>query len=527
PFHPEGFGMVGFADSSRNDATLMTYQLSGTLAYWDIGTGNEIKEMPTAGGLVNVRTSDDRSSLVGQSGPEVIGIDAVSGETRFRTDATGIVSMDISGDARKVACLFADGSLQLRDTVSNAESAPQATGTFAWRPRLVRLTPDAILLAGDAGGIGTLSGDGRTTDFTRDILAQVSSMAARDGALALAAGDVIHIFLIGGRRPATSPVTESFSVANPFPGPVGLVFLGQQKLAVWKQGDSAGSISVIDLSTRRIIGSAISFDGALAAVAAQDDQLFVLEKSGEVVVLNPETGEQFFKARWPGADCVAPFGPSSLVLGGLSGGDIGGSLVRIDLRSGETVPLPGSSTITFALAADPAGKALYFLGVSPDDQTTLTRYEGTGLQRATVVDSAEGEFLSTSLSIDPVKDYLYTSLGREEIKAWTGKAMQRLAESARATLALAIMQGLLVSLERDSSVSLWDTAADQAVGQIYPFADGSWAAVMTDGTILGSLDGREKVGNSGSIIEKGRRESDSRSPSGEIPYSMMTDRGGP
>ncbi|HYW82204.1 MAG TPA: hypothetical protein VFB30_03040, partial [Spirochaetia bacterium] len=29
PFHPEGFGMVAFAEASRNDATLMTYQTAG------------------------------------------------------------------------------------------------------------------------------------------------------------------------------------------------------------------------------------------------------------------------------------------------------------------------------------------------------------------------------------------------------------------------------------------------------------------------------------------------------------------
>ena len=68
PFHPEGFGMVSFAEVSRSDATLMTYQTAGRISYWDIATGNPIKEVTTVGGLLNVRTSDDRSSLVGQSG---------------------------------------------------------------------------------------------------------------------------------------------------------------------------------------------------------------------------------------------------------------------------------------------------------------------------------------------------------------------------------------------------------------------------------------------------------------------------
>ncbi|MGA2380839.1 MAG: hypothetical protein ABSG85_16200 [Spirochaetia bacterium] len=39
PFHPEGFGMVSFAEVSRSDTTLMTYQPSGRIAYWDIASG--------------------------------------------------------------------------------------------------------------------------------------------------------------------------------------------------------------------------------------------------------------------------------------------------------------------------------------------------------------------------------------------------------------------------------------------------------------------------------------------------------
>ena len=181
------------------------------------------------------------------------------------------------------------------------------------------------------------------------------------------------------------------------------------------------------------------------------------------------------------------------MIGRLSGGDLGSSLVRIDLRTGETTPLPGTATLTFALAPDPAGGRLYSLGVSPDGRTSLTRYDGAGLQAETVLDSVDGEYPSASLSIDPAKDYLYTSLGREIVKAWTGGSLERLGESARGTLALCALEGLLASLQRDSSVSLWNTEADRAFGEIYPFADGSWAAVMADGTILGSPDGLKKV----------------------------------
>jgi hypothetical protein len=274
---------------------------------------------------------------------------------------------------------------------------------------------------------------------------------------------------------------------------VGLDFIDARRLVVWEEGDGPGSIGAIDMAARQFIRWGFSFAGPLASVAARDDMLFILEKGGAVRVLRPSTGEELFRTSWPGALCIAPVGSAALVLGSLAWGAQGSSLIRVDLRTGETSPLPGSETLTFALAPDPAGGKLYSLGVDPDGRTNLAQYKGAGLQSETIVDSAEGEFPSASLSFDPASHLLYTSLGREEVKAWTGGSLERLGDSARATLALCAFDGLLASLQRDSSVSLWDTAADEPYGEIYPFADGSWAAVMADGTFFGSPEGLKKV----------------------------------
>jgi WD40 repeat protein len=500
PFHPEGFGMVSFAEASRSDATLMTYQPAGMLTYWSLGSGQPIKEVPTVAGLVNVRASDDRSSLVGQSGTEIIGIDAITGDTRFQLDAPGMTSMDISADASRIACLLSDGTLQLQAPAAGTPIPSAISGRFDWKPRVVRMTAEGILLAGDDGQIGMITAHGTATEFVRDVLARVSSVAASGHLLAVSAGGVIHVFLIAANGPGVGPVTESFSFSNPCDGPVGLQFLDRQRLVIWQQGEGAGSVGAVDLSSRQYTRWGFTFDGPLAAVTSRDGLLFTLEKSGNVKVLDPESGAQVFQSSWPGAACLAPLGSDSIALGRLSGGALGSSLVRIDLRTGETAPLPGSATLTFALAPDPAGGGLYSLGVSADGHTRLTRYDGAELQTETIVDSADGEFPSASLSFDPISDALYTSLGREVVKSWNGASLQRLADPARGTLSLYALEGLLASLQRDSSVTLWDTAADRSFGEIYPFADGSWAAVMADGTILGSPDGREKVG----ILVRGR-----------------------
>ena len=103
---------------------------------------------------------------------------------------------------------------------------------------------------------------------------------------------------------------------------------------------------------------------------------------------------------------------------------------------------------------------------------------------------------------------LINPLGREVVKAWTGVSLESLGDPSRGTLSLRALDGLLASLQRDSSVSLWDSVADRSFGELYPFADGSWAAVMADGTILGSDDGRKRVG----ILVRGHLWESGKSP---------------
>ena len=103
-FIPRDSAWSGSPKMSKTDATMMTYQPSGTISYWDMTTGKVIEEVPTAAGLVNVRMSADRTTLVGQAGTEVVGINAVTGAQRFRLDASrGRLDGHLGG--RRPGCL--------------------------------------------------------------------------------------------------------------------------------------------------------------------------------------------------------------------------------------------------------------------------------------------------------------------------------------------------------------------------------------------------------------------------------------
>jgi WD40 repeat protein len=480
-------GMAGFAEISRSGSTLMTYRPSGSIEYRDLTSGRVIQEVRTAADLVDVRASDDRRWLVGHTPTEIVCLDAVTGETRLRAPAAGLLSLDVSPGANRIAWITSDGTVQEWSASATPASLPSSV-ELGFSPRLVRYFGDELMLAGDDGQIERVSSGGQSIELARDILARTSGFAASDGTMALGAGGLVHVFQLS---PALS---EMFSVASPWgSGPVGLEFLDSRRLLAWPQGDAAGALALIDCSTRTIRDLGLVFDNPLAAVAEKDGRVFTLERGGRIQAVEIDSGARVFQAVRPGAVCISPIGAAGLIVGRVRGGSLESSLVRIDLRTGETDPVRSTETFTYALAPDPSDGSLYSLGVDADGRTKLFRHEGADLGTESVVDSAAGEYLAASLSLDPSSGILYSSLGRRQVSQWSGGVLSHLRAPSSGIQALHARDGLVCSLQRDSTVTLWDAAEDKAIATIFPFSDGSWAAIMADGSVQGTPAGMAKV----------------------------------
>ncbi|MGA2479351.1 MAG: hypothetical protein ABSG63_11435, partial [Spirochaetia bacterium] len=111
PFHPEGFGIVGFAEMSRSEKTLMTYQVSGSISYWDLATGQQTLDLPAVAYLSRIRISSDRRFIVGSTGREIVLVDAVTGAAKARAKVPAVASLDISAAGGEVSAIGADGRI--------------------------------------------------------------------------------------------------------------------------------------------------------------------------------------------------------------------------------------------------------------------------------------------------------------------------------------------------------------------------------------------------------------------------------
>jgi hypothetical protein len=352
-FHPEGFGIVGFAEAGRSERTLLTYQPGGRLQYWEVASGNLTAEVRTAPYLSGLRISRDRRFAAGTNGSEVMLIDLVTGATRARFGIAGVRSLDIAPAADEVACVATSaGGLELSrwalagDTFVRVSTTP-GVGVARYA--------GSALVTGSGGDLRVETAAGERVTLARDELADVTGLAADRGLLAAAGRDWIWVF----RRSAASLPIEAVAARNPLAGPTGLVFV-DGRLFAWRQGEGTPAAVEIDPSTGAARGAVAGLGAPLLQLEPAYGRLVGLDRSGTVRLAalpgSAPSGGPSFSAWLPGTLCVLATSDRELVGGRTPIGGTGGSgtLLRINMRTGETVSVPGGSRSTYDLAWDPA-----------------------------------------------------------------------------------------------------------------------------------------------------------------------------
>jgi hypothetical protein len=503
-FHPEGTGIVGFAEMSRTEKTLMTYQVSGRITYWDLATGNQTLDMPAVPYLSGIRISRDRGSIVGFTSTEVIRLDAVTGAERGRAPLSGVLSLDISPAGEELTCISGSSRQVTRwalrdDSIVAAPDPPP----LPQPPSLLAYGADAMYFAGTPGGLMSLSSRGDISQFGRNVVAELSGFDAAQGRVALGSRDWVRVFTsdsLDGSAALTA--IRTVLAPNPFSDSAGLTFLGVGKLLAWGSSASgAPALAALDTTTlgtpaeasRSFISISSPFRSALTDLRSATDELIGIEAGGTVRMVDPVSGAARFDARIPGATAAVRVSPKEIIAGRNTTSAREGSLLRLDMGTGETVAIKGRNIFTYALLLDPGvsgrGPYLYSVGIDSERSTNLLRYDGPGFERETLLDSVAEEDLDASLSLDPDQHVLYATFGRDRAIAWDGQALRTLTLENSVPRRLAVRGSMLFSVNRDSTVTVADAQTGARRAEIALFSDGEWCVVFKGGSYAASTGG--------------------------------------
>jgi len=499
PFHPEGFGIVGFATLSRSEKILMTYRLTGEISYWDLASGKSLENLPSVPLLSHLRLTPDLGSIVGSTDNDLCVIDVASGTVQASAGLPGIASLDISPSGDQIACVSQGGALSRWSFAGGSLTRLPDPPSTSLRPSLVRFTSQSLAVGYSSGDLASLSGDASALSFPGDARAEVTGMAVRGDAVALATASWIKVFTAGlpgalrGGMNDTEAV-QSLQLDNPFQAPVGLTFVDDTSLLVWQNAQGPGACSILDIRSRSFRSLEQPLPGPVIEAAADGNQCLLLASDGTLRIMDLPAGTTRVEVRRPGA-MWATFAPeNTVVVGGEAGDEQPGSLVKINIATGETDPIRTRNRYTYEVRYDPVTNALYSLGVAADGTTNLVTHSGRDFQDDSVVDSTPGEHLSASLSLDSATGALYTSLGRERISQWKHGSLAKLPVSALGTVGLSFGSGLLYSLNADSSVTIIDPEHSQRPAELSVFTDGEWALVLPDGKFAASAGAETRVG---------------------------------
>ncbi len=509
-----GNGIVGIAALSRSEKVLMTYRLTGTLSFWELATGRLLEEHDTLPQLSHLRISHDLGFMVGSTGSELVRINIASGAVDGRVGLSAVTSLDISPADDSVACVAEGGTVSRWSFATGALT--RISDPLASPPdeTVVLFGPDALYAGARDGGITAYSDSGEATAFAPDARALITGSAARGDMLALASSDWVHVFVSGLADAALSGSTGSealraFQVDNPFKAPVGLAFLDDSSLLVYRNTDGPGDYRVMDIPSRSFRPSAPPLPGPIIKAQAANGRCLLLSQDGTLRILDLPAGTTRMEMSRPGATSATMATARAVVIGGDGGVTAQGSLVKINLDTGETDPLPTRNQYTYDVAYDERSGTLYSLGVDEQGTTNLVAHAGGDLQKETLVDSSSGEHLFASIAIDPADGSLYTTLGRDRVVQWRNGSMKKLAAPARAALALLNGSRLLYAVNRDSSVSLASASSGAPCAELSLFKNGGWALVFPDGRFAASpgaeafvtvLQNGEPVQNKSSFI---------------------------
>lgn len=504
PYFQGGTGIVSAAIISDSEKSIMTYSPSGQIQYWSIDTGTLKQTYQTVPNLSAISFTSNNRYMVGAYNGSFVMVDLVGGQTVSSTSIPNVLNTTIDPSSNEVAVystgdngpelsLYSlSGGLLKMGSALDAPQGPLTDFVFA----------DGMLISSDQQG--TLISQRpyfSANTFGRNNLLRIDDFAVNDNDLLLTSTG--HLISFGsnffGLGAAGSPQSVSFSsVANPYSGPTGACSLSDGRFVIWNSSGQSGSYRIFSPTSG--VGPDIgNFPSPFTDVRQAGQELLTLDSQGSVNLLNTESGVSTFNYTAFGLQSLSYVDPQKIIAGRTQTGALNTALLQINPTTGETVPIPDSSIVVFDLAYDAANQILYTLDIenAPNGgtKTVLKAHQLSTLDQGQALLSFSGEDHTAGIAVDASTNSIFTSLGFSGVKQIvpaTG-ATTTLEKTDHIPRKLLVHGDWVISLNTDSTISVWNRMTGNLVFDLYVFKNMSWAVVLKSGKFISSPGARQYI----------------------------------
>ncbi len=501
PFLRQNTGIVSWFVPATSEERVMTYTpANGRIEYRSIVTGSVAATFQGPAGIEQLVLLDQRRYAAGRSASgQLIVLDLLNGTVVAETAAGDIETIRRDENSPDIVVLsrafggnrairryrFENGTLQQRfvprreigDETSNIVAADREFFGTDPEGRILRWSPFAATPVVFAENqvqpvLDMTFSSGQLQILTASQLLTINSDFFRD------------LSFINHRtsRVAATPGTR-FLVA------------GERDIMLWTPGSLNTPLQSFSSFTSGLTPTIYTIPQNAMVVQTTATEVLVLTRNGNLQLLDRASGEQSFSYRSGGSQ-TALRTPRDIFLGKSShGGVLDSAILRIDPRSGQTVPLDSEADLVFSLHYDNRRGRLFAIGVRSDDNnrisTILEVFDGINFQRRRVILEVPGEYLDANLVIDETTGSTYTTLDdRGGILRWDGIRVSELDRNqGHIPRRLALVEQHLLSVNWDGTLSVIDRQSGSVLIDLFVVAGdrpGAWLALQPDGGVYTS-----------------------------------------
>ncbi len=493
PYLRQGFGIVSFIVASRNEENVMTYQPSGLITYWNLRTGKSLKKVKTLPNLTSIRISPNNRFIAAAAEATMVVVDLLSGAVTDQKEVPRIISLAVSPQGNEITAIAEkDNETVLKRWYFNGKTLNEIPvarpGGYAGFSSL-NYGKKGLYLADPEGRIVFLSSWEKFTLIFQNNLLSISDLAFFTDYMAAGSSDHIILFLYREGSFITDKIFK-----NPLSAPTGLDFLDEKKILLWRKGEEPGEIMLLNLENGAIEAGSRDFNSPIIQLEISGQGIITVEKSGLGKILDLQTLATGFQYLSPGMNKLISAGGEVLIGGKSSISQFGSPLLRINRATGETVSIPDPRLFIYDLLYD--GRMVFSLGVERNKNETTTYlkvHTGPSFETEKVLFRFKGEDLGASITTDR-KGSIYTSLGFNASQVLSGGRVIQLEKSEHVPRKLFVFNGKLFSLNRSSSVTVWDLSTGRILFEFYIFKDLSWGALSARGEVYASPGAKQYLG---------------------------------
>ena len=468
-------GIISYAVTSASEKTLCTYSPVGFISYYNMTDGKLKRRLSCESNLSDIASFDGDMFFAGTKNDTVYVVSALSGKTAASVAARSPVLLT-SADDKNVYYIASSASRtyslsMLESRGDKTFSSPLILKNFKSLPngeaiRAGAKAGDEIALASSGGNVF------RTTTFpdtailslsplTDDIYETISdAVSADDG----------FYFLTSGALYASSYDTGTVDKRTSNDAHTNMSVC-EGGVILWSRGTKR-PVEYFDFTENKTT-RLFTPESAVQSVRAFGNVILEMESNAVLRAYYRDTGE--IEELYAGAGLQdALISGGTLYVAKSSATNPPSALLSIDMRTKEIVPLKIESDIVYALSA--SDDELYGIAVqSGGDEKTTNLFSYTP--------SASKTTMLLKLNDEDTGAFTYfydgqvlTNIGSEKVYSYDLLRKKSIAYDRSASLPVKAVQNgeRIAVLNRDGSISWYDTGKEEVLADWYLSKDGTW-----------------------------------------------------